>query len=231
MKENHLKLRNRRNIYNYVLKHPGKHFREISKDLKLHKNTIDYHLNYLEKQGLILVSIENGYKRYYVTKINNKSEQVIAKILSNKIPNDNSNRIMRIFKFMNPGNKDRSIINLLRQDTPREIVRFLFVYPESSKAEISRFIKKHHSTVSFYLEKLLEKDIVEIIPSSKRPRYRIKNEDYIYDIYRFYFAHREQFDRNGNPTGKYDYILLDSIVRHALDITPIPFCAGFSITD
>ena len=156
--------------------------------------------------GLIIDSLENGYTRYYAAKLGDKKAQAVAKILAKTIPYESENRIHRIFKYMNPEKKDRDIINLLHKDTPRGIVRFLFVYPESSQKEIEKFLKKYRATVYFYLNKLVEKDIVECISEDKKTRYKIKNEDYIFRMFYSYFAYHEKLDTKGNPTGKADYL-------------------------
>ena len=54
-KEELLKLKIRRQIYQFILKYPGFHFSEISRKLKIPKTTLNYHLSYLEKYGFIVV--------------------------------------------------------------------------------------------------------------------------------------------------------------------------------
>jgi len=69
-------LEKRRIIYNYILKNPGLHFRNISRKLKIPKSTIEYHLVYLKKQGLIVENQELGYLRYYASeKIGQKDKK------------------------------------------------------------------------------------------------------------------------------------------------------------
>ncbi len=64
-----LELKIRRRIYNFILKYPGLHFRELMRKLNLPNGTLGYHLKYLEKRGLITARPGEGYVRYYI--INN----------------------------------------------------------------------------------------------------------------------------------------------------------------
>lgn len=227
-KGNHLKLKTRRNIYNYILKSPGNHLRGISKTLKLHKNTADYHLGYLVEQGLVIERSENGYKRYFASKLDGEKAYIVAKVLTEKIPYDTISKIYRIFACMNPGLRDREVIAILKQDTCRKIAKFLLLKPDSLQIDLCNFLNKHNSTVSFYLKKLVEKDVVLPIKKHGKIRYKIKDEDYILDLLGKYFGFRELLNIDGNPLGKYDYFMLDSIIEGFSDVFPCPFCAGGS---
>ena len=57
VKEEILKLESRKLIYNYILEHPGLHFRELSRELKIPKSTLEYHLSYLKKLELIKIAV------------------------------------------------------------------------------------------------------------------------------------------------------------------------------
>ena len=62
-----LELETRRRIYNFILKNPGLHLREISRRSNIPKTTLIYHLNFLEKQGLIKTEANSRFTRYYTT--------------------------------------------------------------------------------------------------------------------------------------------------------------------
>lgn len=152
-------LEKRREIYKHILKNPGLHFRNISRDLNIPKTTINYHLNYLKKQGLLVESQKNGYLRYYASK-----------------------------KF---NQKDREIINILRQTVPCNIVLFLLMYPNSSEIQMIKYanswishpskvgfhLSKHHTTISFHLRKLQNMDIVERVQNGNKVKFRVKNPE------------------------------------------------------
>ena len=48
-KDGIIKLKTRKLIYNYISNHPGLYFRELSRELKIPKSTLDYHLTFLKK--------------------------------------------------------------------------------------------------------------------------------------------------------------------------------------
>ena len=81
-----LYLEKRRQLYNFILKHPGLHLREIFRKNKMSEGTIKYHLKYLKSRDLIIEKKEEGYTRFYVKdKIGNKDKDLI-KIMRQKIP-------------------------------------------------------------------------------------------------------------------------------------------------
>lgn len=61
-----LELSSRRKIYHFILKHPGTYLREISREIKVAKSTVDYHLRSLKKLDLINAKTVGRYTRYYV---------------------------------------------------------------------------------------------------------------------------------------------------------------------
>lgn len=186
-KKDVLDLKARRTIYSFILKCPGLHLSELCKRLNMHKNNVDYHLKILIKQGLIETSSEDGYTGYYVTKLDGERARAVAKVLINSMPYETEKRLFHIFKYLVPGRKDKRILNLIRRSVPREIIAFLFVHPDSSQIEISRHLKKHHSTVSFHLNKLIKANIIERIPNGNEIRYRIKNEGHLVKLGFLYF--------------------------------------------
>jgi len=73
-----LNLDTRRMIYNYVSEYPGLHIRELSRKTKIPRSTLNYHLRYLKKYGLIVINSEEGYERVYVKKdIGNMDKKLI----------------------------------------------------------------------------------------------------------------------------------------------------------
>ncbi len=79
-----LELEIRRVIYNFILKHPGVYLREISREIKIPKTTLKYHLGFIEKYELILSKKDGEYLRYYVTKKVGRNEKEILTLLRKK---------------------------------------------------------------------------------------------------------------------------------------------------
>ena len=85
-KEKIFEVKTRKEIYNYLIKNPGLHFREIVRSLNMPGSTLSYHLKYLEKRGFLLKEFENGYSRYYVSEKNGKNDKKLFNILREIVP-------------------------------------------------------------------------------------------------------------------------------------------------
>lgn len=107
-KEEVLELKTRRQIYNHILKHPGLHEREISRQLNIPLGTVDYHLFFLKKRGLVTDRSNGRYTRYYVMgKIGTKDKKIIAVLRQNMF------RKVIVFLLLNPDSFHREICNHL----------------------------------------------------------------------------------------------------------------------
>lgn len=126
------------------------------------------HLNELSRKLNIPVSTVNYHINYL-----KKLDIIIAR------PNG---RYVRYFVTEKIGFKEKEIINLLRQDVPLQIVIFLLLYPNSSQIKISRYLKRHSTTIAFHLDKLIDVDIIETNPNGKEINYKVKNEEDIFDL-------------------------------------------------
>lgn len=60
-----LELEVRRRIYDYVRSYPGMHLREIARAVDLEMNHAKYHLQYMEKHGLVSSRRDEGYWRFF----------------------------------------------------------------------------------------------------------------------------------------------------------------------
>jgi len=140
----------KKRIYDYIVKHPGLHFSELSRKLKIPKSTVNYYLHNLKKNGFIITRRDKRYTRYYADGL--------------------------------LGTFDVKIIDLIRQDVPSKIIFYLFSHPGSSQIEISRYLDKHPTTISFHLEKLISSDILECNPMGNKIHYNLKHQKYISNL-------------------------------------------------
>ncbi len=60
-----LQLEVRKNIYDTICKYPGIHMRELQRQLQLATGSMDYHLHFLHKNGLIRLEKTGRFTRYY----------------------------------------------------------------------------------------------------------------------------------------------------------------------
>jgi DNA-binding transcriptional ArsR family regulator len=78
MHDTTLELKRRREIYEFISKNSGLHMRDISRKINIPFTTMQYHLNYLEKKGLIISKDDGKYIRYYISfKIGEKEKRIL----------------------------------------------------------------------------------------------------------------------------------------------------------
>ena len=77
---------------------------------------------------------------------------------------------------------DREILSFIKMRTPRRIIIFLLLHPESSFKEILAEFHFTKGALSFHLKKLINTDIVVPSKKEKEMAYRIKDEDRISQI-------------------------------------------------
>ena len=77
---------------------------------------------------------------------------------------------------------DREIVSFIKMRTPRRIMIFLLLHPESSFKEILAEFHFTKGALSFHLKKLIKANIVTSIKREKQMIYRIKDENRISQI-------------------------------------------------
>ncbi|MCX8174535.1 MAG: winged helix-turn-helix transcriptional regulator [Thermoplasmata archaeon] len=93
----------RRSIYNLIAEVPGIHFRELQRKLGLEVGTLDYHLNRMEKEGLIYAVKDRYYKRYYTKEVDARDFELMA-VLRQEKP-----RRIVLHLLLNPGSTHAEI--------------------------------------------------------------------------------------------------------------------------
>lgn len=133
----------RRRIYNYILKYPGLHFREISREMKIPKTTLSYHLEYLKNREFILSKSDGRFVRYFAAK--------------------------------KTGNKDKKLLNIIRNDTTRHVILVILHYICASQIDISKELEKHPTTIGPHIKKLIDLEIIETAPVGEGVVYRLRD--------------------------------------------------------
>lgn len=67
--ESHSDLDVRKRIYETISKSPGLHFRELQRRIGVATGTLDYHVHFLRKHGMIRAEQAGGFLRYYASDI------------------------------------------------------------------------------------------------------------------------------------------------------------------
>jgi predicted transcriptional regulator len=79
---------NKQRVYEYIIRYPGSHLRKISKDLSLAIGNVQYHVNLLEKNGLIKSRRMNFLKVYYAVSIFGERHEAILAVLRQETPRE-----------------------------------------------------------------------------------------------------------------------------------------------
>jgi predicted transcriptional regulator len=99
--------------------------------------------------------------------------------LINVVKKDGYNRCFPSGKL---GEKDRKILSILRQKNPLAIIIFLLMHPYSKFKEILDNVDVAPSTLSYHLQKLIKKDILEFEVIKNEKRFLIKDRKYVIQL-------------------------------------------------
>ncbi len=75
----------RKRIYEEILMNPGLHFRELQKRLNMPLGMLEYHLQVLEREGLIVSKMDGKYKRFFADRSMTREERRVMGSLRNEI--------------------------------------------------------------------------------------------------------------------------------------------------
>jgi predicted transcriptional regulator len=81
-----LELETRRKIYDLVAKNPGLHLSRIAELLEMRISLVEYHLIFLEKNQIVILSKESGYARCYVRGAVGTEDKRIIAVLRQEVP-------------------------------------------------------------------------------------------------------------------------------------------------
>jgi DNA-binding MarR family transcriptional regulator len=70
----------------------------------------------------------------------------------------------RYFISLQIGEKEKRVLNCLRKRTTLYIILWFFIAVQCSQKDISRFLEKHPTTISFHLRKMIQAGIIEQVP-------------------------------------------------------------------
>lgn len=226
MIENILNLETRRKIYNFILKYPGLHIREISRRMGIPFSTLKYHLNYLVKRNLITEKSEGRYSRFYVSnKIGRKYKEII-----NFLRKDTPRNIILILSAYVGCSQTEISENLEKH--PSTIAFHL------KKLENMNIIER----VSIDKGKINKDSIPLVIERTQVTNeaiYMLKNPEFVYDLLITYketllddttvgliLDYMNDFLSEGAPKKILSpKSAIDAIEKTIFDILPIPICA------
>lgn len=122
----------RQRVYEIVTRYPGLHLREIMRRVGTSSALAEYHLNVLEKHGLVTSTEERGYRRFYPAR-------------SPRTP---------------LSREDKRFLGLVRHPIALGIVLYLLERGRASHKDITDVVTVTKSTVTYHLKNLQEASVV-----------------------------------------------------------------------
>ncbi len=123
----------RGDIYQYISNNPGEHLAEITRNFNMSSSSARYHLYVLETTEKIVSYKTSKHKHYYVNK-NGYS--------------------------LFTGSEYKQVISTLKNDTTRDIVKYLFDNEGTNQKSISEALSIHPSTVNWHANRLGKANII-----------------------------------------------------------------------
>jgi predicted transcriptional regulator len=132
-----LELETRKKIYETVKRFPGLHLREIARQLDMSVPLVDYHLNFLEKYGLVTGVMDAQFKRFY--------------------PRDPIGSGIQTDRF---SIEEKKVMGVLRQRIPLQIVLLLLKEGTVRHKDMLPLMGVSPSTLSHHIGKLLRRNVI-----------------------------------------------------------------------
>jgi len=142
----------RQQVYEIIEKNPGIYMSKIAEILNVRVSLVEYHVQQMEKTKEINGVRDRGYHRRYYTQKSSISFE------------------------------ERQILSILQQETLLKIILFLLQHQNAKHKDILKNFDITPSTMSYYLNKLVDSGILEIPSYTKDRGYTIKNKDQIIEI-------------------------------------------------
>lgn len=147
-----LELDVRRRLHAHLHKFPGLHLRELARALELEANHAKYHLDRLERHGLITSRKEEGYWRFW--------------------PCDEGRR-ERIDR------RDKKAVALLRKKVPLHIVTLLLEHDRLSQVGLLEHVGVAQSTLHYHLRNLEQVGLISSSKPSRERWYMLEDADHV----------------------------------------------------
>ena len=102
-----LELEVRRKVYQTISDSPGLHFRELKRRTGLVIGALQYHLDYLKKEGLVSEEKDRDYSRFYPKDLEDGQKEVLSFLRQESI------RRLLLFLLEHPKSKHKKIVSKL----------------------------------------------------------------------------------------------------------------------
>jgi len=150
---------NQQRVFQYIREHPGAHLRKVCRDLGLAMGDVQYHVDRLEKNGLVKSSRRGLYRQFYQSGMFGEREGVVLSALAQSTP-----RELLLHLVEAPGSSQEDLAGLLGLSAPsiswnmKRLVelglverqqrgRFASYRVVGNASEIAEFVRSYHPGV------------------------------------------------------------------------------------
>lgn len=147
----------RRRILNLVNEFPGLHLRELQRRAQTSAMLVEYHLNVLERLGLVISQEEGGYRRFFPTR-------------DAKLP---------------LGKTEKLWLGLLRQPVPLGIALYLLEMSRATHKMLADIVPVTKSTLTYHLKNMEAAGLIVREPPGGR-EFRLHEPERVLALLRAY---------------------------------------------
>lgn len=147
----------RRRILNLVNQYPGLHLRELQRRAHTSAMLVEYHLNVLERLGLVTSQEEGGYRRFFPAR-------------DARVP---------------LGKTEKVWLGLLRQPIPLGVALYLLENQEAAHKELADVVPVTKSTLTYHLKNMEGAGVILRDPPGGRA-FRLADPDRVLALLRAY---------------------------------------------
>jgi predicted transcriptional regulator len=146
----------KKRVYDYIFSHPGAHIRGIGKELGFVRGALQYHLDALEKEGLIRMRRRGLYKFVFPSNMFGEKQEIVLSLLSQETPSE-----ILLLLTQKPDTTQKDLVEHLRLSPPtlswhmermieqevverRKMGKFVEYRVTVSPDDIIRFVEEYH---------------------------------------------------------------------------------------
>lgn len=149
----------RRRILSLVNAYPGLHLRELQRRAETSSMLVEYHLNVLERMGLVTSVEEGGYRRFFPAK-------------GASVP---------------LGRTEKRWLGLLRQQVPLGIALYLIEHEGAAHKDLADVVPVTKSTLTYHLKNMEAAGFIVREPPGTGRIFRLANRDHTLALLRAYY--------------------------------------------
>ncbi len=153
-----LELDTRRRLFEVVQEYPGLHLRELARRVDMNPNHAKYHLQYLEKHGLLSSRKQGGYWTFF--------------------PRGEGTLGMRDTVDA----RQKEVLALLRRPIPLHVTLVLLDQDEASLSDLGEAVDASVSTLHYHMGKMEKAGLVESRRQGRERRFSLPDHDKVLEL-------------------------------------------------